>query len=93
MRGLPVLAFAAALAAGSAAAQVDDRLSMPATPDQVETEMAVTDMLNALAGMGFAEYRSIRRDGDVYVVEVMTRDLQIREIELDPRTGAILDRP
>jgi hypothetical protein len=83
--------FAAAAAHGQDA--VDDTLSIPATPDQVETEMTATDLLNAVARLGYAEYRKIRREGDLYVVEVMTRDFQVREIVIDPHQGTVTERP
>jgi|GEM_PF-1779246 len=85
----------ALLAAGAAPAQeaVDDTLSIPVTPEQAEAEMSATDLLNAVGRLGYAEYRTIRREGRLYVVEVMTRDFQVREIVIDPRLGTVTERP
>jgi|GEM_PF-4326953 len=61
--------------------------------DDPELEMTVTEMLNILVRHGFAEVREIRRQNGRYVVEVLTRDLRTRVLEVDPITRRVRERP
>lgn len=86
---VPVLATVLALSAVApiASAQFIGENAPRSQADRIE--MPMTDLLNRLSAMGFAQYRSINRVGDVYVIEAMTRDLQLVTLEADTRTGQI----
>jgi hypothetical protein len=91
------LAFCAAAATAGfalpAAAQVDDRLSRPVTPTEERREESLTDLLNQLARQGFADLRSIRPENGSFVVEVVDRELAVRQFRLDPESGTITEIP
>ena len=91
-------ALLAILAAAPAAAQtdsagIDDRLSERVTEAEERQEVALTDLLNRLARQGFADIRSIRPEGDAYIVEAVDRELTVRRFRLDPASGTIAELP
>lgn len=63
----------------------------PYSPQDL-AEVPFTHLLNQMSRQGYAAYRSIRREGDVYVVEAMTTDFELVTLVVDPRTGQITQR-
>ena len=53
------------------------------------TEMPITDLLNRVSQAGYAEYRSITRDEDVYRIEAIAPDFRPVVLEVDVVTGTI----
>ncbi len=90
-------AGAIAGAVGPVAAQTSEGITSTADPGylrgQDQIELTVTDLLNRLSGFGFAQYRRIERIGDDYLVEVMTRDFEVKLLRVDARSGAITVMP
>ena len=79
------------VSAGTAAAQVPT--SVPVTPEQAQTEIQLTELLNQLFQMGFiSELHSIRRVEDSYVAEITTVEFERMTLEIDARTGQIAQR-
>lgn len=68
---------------------VEDRMGA----EQNRDELVKTSLLNRFGGLGFAEMRDFRREGDLYAAEVMTTDRRWISILVDPRTGEIMPRP
>lgn len=56
-------------------------------------EVPLTRLLNHMSERGYSQYQSIRRQGDVYVVQATTTDLRQVTLELDTRTGEIREVP
>lgn len=56
-------------------------------------EVPLTRLLNHMSERGYSQYQSIRREGDVYVVQATTTDLRQVTLELDTRTGEIREMP
>ena len=54
-------------------------------------EMPISDMLNLLSAQGFARYDRVERIGDVYRINAVTTDLRDVLIEIDTRTGTIIE--
>jgi hypothetical protein len=69
-----------------------DESDAPGDEADPDLEMTVTEMLNVLVRHGFAEVREIRRQNGRYVVEVLTRDLDTRVLEVDPVTRRVHER-
>lgn len=64
----------------------------PYTPQDM-AEVPLTRLLNQMSERGYSQYQSIRRQGDVYVVQATTTDLRQVTLELDTRTGEIREMP
>src|SRR5690554_4715161 len=88
-------AMALALTAASAFAQDGRFNEQPNLPrDQaVQNEMGLTSLLNQVAALGFADYRSTRREGNRYIIEAMTTDFEIVTITADLNSGQITVQP
>ncbi|MCB9958575.1 MAG: hypothetical protein H6843_08245 [Rhodospirillaceae bacterium] len=64
--------------------------SVPVSPGEVTTEIALTELLNELFQMGFvSELNSIERVGSSYIVDVTTIDFERVRLELNAVTGTI----
>ena len=85
--------IAAALALGTplapaAVAQQPD--SVPVSPQEATTEIALTELLNEMFRLGFiAEMHSIERVGDTYIVDVTTIDFERVQLQIDAISGTI----
>ena len=67
--------------------------SVPVTPEQATTEIALTSLLNQLFQLGIvSELHGIRREGDVYIADVTTIDFQRATLEINAITGQIVQR-
>ena len=81
------LAVSLALPVGLANAQ---QQSVPVTPTEAQTEIALTQLLNELFQLGFvAELHQIRRVGPSYIVDVTTIDFERVQLEINATTGTI----
>lgn len=95
-------ALTAALVLGPMAAVQAADLAPPANsansanrdaPNQRPDEVAETTILNGLIAHGYAAIGPLRRDGDLYYVDVLTTTHEPQTLRIDPRTHEVTPIP